>query len=279
MRLLISALLAFHFSISAFTEPSEIVLFDDSGAPVADYDSKVAGITEGSTLIFSGERKYHVGKLLGTGSATHVYDLNDGRVLRIATDLIHIYFNRAFLEGFRVLKDSQVPLPKVYMEESGTGEEFVVAEKIDFRFTLDDFQRRWKQTIKKMNWFRNKSYPYTLPDKNWKKKYNTKEYADFILKLRKKWGRQGKNFFHSLTLFLGQTPRRIIVYISKYGVAGAYRLPNKIYINKDIKNIQFDYTDIIKHEIIHLMTEPFIKKHHIAHTEKEKLVNEIMNLL
>ena len=65
------------------------------------------------------------------------------------------------------------------------------------------------------------------------------------------------------------------VNISNYGVGGCYNLPRKITINKQLP---YDHILNIKHEIIHLLIEPFIKKHNIDFQNKEKLTNCILDL-
>ena len=90
-------------------------------------------------------------------------------------------------------------------------------------------------------------------------------------KRRGEFCRKIANFFHKPADF------QFIIEISNYGPLGFYNENNNtVTINL---NTHLDVIKTIKHEMVHIMVEPFIKKYHIEHKQKESIVNTILKIL
>jgi len=150
--------------------------------------------------------------------------------------------------------------------------------KITFKInTIKQEQETFDNLKKKVGFYKRYHIRFTWPKKSVKDEYNRSDYLVFKKWLQKEWQKRENNFLEKIEiLFHFKIKKAFEVYISNYGSGGRYILPNLIIINKQLK---YDYIKVIKHEIIHLLVEPFIQKYKIEHQHKEKIVNAILEIL
>ncbi len=100
--------------------------------------------------------------------------------------------------------------------------------------------------------------------------YNKTNYKDIYNKIIDEFNIE--EFTEKINLFFNNPELLIDIRISAYGTYGYYwPHENKIFVNIHSGNI----ISTIKHEIIHLIIEPYIQKYNIGHEEKERLVNSL----
>jgi hypothetical protein len=89
---------------------------------------------------------------------------------------------------------------------------------------------------------------------------------------QRKWiCRKTINFFHEFQ------KTQFAVKISNYGPLGFYNTSNNtITINL---NNPLDVIETIKHEMVHIMIEPFIRKYRVDQASKEFIVETILKIL
>jgi hypothetical protein len=123
-------------------------------------------------------------------------------------------------------------------------------------------------------------YDVDLPeifDENVYKK-NKKNYGKLLLEFEKKWNSEDKLFYSKIEDFFGRMmDKSIKIKFTAYGSGGHYDLKNDIVIVKI--NSPYDPIFIIKHEIVHLLLEPYILKYKVNHKNKEKLIDAILEVL
>jgi hypothetical protein len=68
-----------------------------------------------------------------------------------------------------------------------------------------------------------------------------------------------------------------LVYLTKSGTFGSYKLPNKIYVN--INRPANKITKTIIHEAVHLLVEEDVQQKRLNSKQKEKLVDSIVREL
>lgn len=115
---------------------------------------------------------------------------------------------------------------------------------------------------------------YTLPQKTIEKEYIIKKYEKYKEWIENEWEKEEKGFTEQLlTFFHGPLDFQLTIEISNYGPLGFYNE------NKNIATINLNThlnpVNTIKHEMVHVMLEPFIKKYSIDHSRKEFIVNTI----
>ncbi len=134
-----------------------------------------------------------------------------------------------------------------------------------------------QQTKDREEWYKENDYPITLPEKDLESEYNKEEYLAEAKRIENLWSREDDKFIQILKDLLNKDLKKpIVAHIGKYGVAGRYTLPNHVYINTQL----FDnHIEIIKHEIVHLMLEPFVQKYGISHEKKEDLIDIIQDIV
>jgi len=154
------------------------------------------------------------------------------------------------------------------------------------KFGVKFEEHRIKDTLSKLEWFKNNGYKPHLPqgiDKNSnneqikehiEKEYDQAEYEKISEKLRDDFSEISGDFQRVLVDIFGENvPTIYDVFLTKYGVGGSYGMPNNVVFNiynkKGIKTIV--------HEIVHLMVEENIQKYKLEHFEKERLVDLILN--
>jgi hypothetical protein len=122
---------------------------------------------------------------------------------------------------------------------------------------------------------------FTLPNKLIEEEYDLSRYENFKNYLEKWWSEDDEEFIEKLLVFFNKPLNTgFVVKLSNYGVLGSYsNKENIITINNCIKDIDFDPIRIIKHEITHILVEPFIEKYSIGHSEKEEIVNKVLEII
>jgi Zn-dependent peptidase ImmA (M78 family) len=87
-------------------------------------------------------------------------------------------------------------------------------------------------------------------------------------KTTKKWEQNEKNILAFINSIPYQSPERLNIILTKYGVGGSYWFPNKVVIN--IINARPDKFETVIHELVHLIIEkPIIQKYKVKHESKE----------
>ncbi len=112
-------------------------LVNADGSQVANYEA-VAGAIPADTEVQFQHRSFRVKAFIESGGSEHVYDLGEGKVLRISRYYRpgEVWQNH-FLKGYQELRAGGVAVPHVYVEESESGQ-FTVVEKIGKEFSLQD---------------------------------------------------------------------------------------------------------------------------------------------
>jgi len=121
---------------------------------------------------------------------------------------------------------------------------------------------------------------FTLPRTSIVEEYDVVRLEGFKKKLEQDWTAQENHFFEKLESFFGVIIKEpFLVHVSNYGPLGRYLYQTKhIFINVYVGEKKFDAVRIAKHEIIHLLVEPFIQRFYVEHAQKEKIVDVIVNL-
>jgi len=149
------------------------------------------------------------------------------------------------------------------------------------KFIINNIERE-KEIIeivyKNIEFLKAQKIKFTLPKNSVDREYNIKEYQDYKNQLKNRWEKEKGNFVERLLTFFHKTKKtQFKVEISKYGPLGFYNSSdNTIIINLNAKR---NPTDIIKHEMVHIMVEPFIKKYKISYKNKEIIVDTILTVL
>jgi hypothetical protein len=129
---------------------------------------------------------------------------------------------------------------------------------------------------KSIDFFNSHRIETTWPKEEIEKEYKESDYTNFRNKLEEEWSTRENNFFDKIETFFNlKIDEPFEVNISNYGVGGCYNLPRKVIINRQLP---YDHISNIKHEIIHLLIEPYIKKYNIDFQNKEKLTNCFLEL-
>jgi hypothetical protein len=120
-----------------------------------------------------------------------------------------------------------------------------------------------------------------LPQKTIEEEYDPKRYSEFMTFLERWWTEEDEAFIDKLLLFFNKDKDTIFtIKVSNYGVLGSYSdKENIVILNCCIKDIDFDPIRIVKHEIIHILVEPFIREYSIVHEKKEEIVNGVLKLM
>ncbi|VVB75946.1 Uncharacterised protein [Candidatus Tiddalikarchaeum anstoanum] len=145
-----------------------------------------------------------------------------------------------------------------------------------------------KYTISKTDRYIKLGYKYSLPkdvaefssitdiSKSLKNEYNEAEYENVKKSLESDYSKIEHKFIESLTKVFGdKIPRDFDVVLTKYGVVGAFNPPNKVTIN--FTNTCHSPINILVHEILHLIIEPFVIMYNINQMRKERTVDLLLN--
>jgi len=168
--------------------------------------------------------------------------------------------------------------------------DFINRRMITIKYSKNFELRRVFDTVHKIDWYRKMGYKPLLPGgfsvesdlselkipdikKLINKEYKKEDYKKVAFAIK------NKSFIKSLPEKfekIGLKYRKTYyIFLTKYGVGGSYKTPDKIILNINKKKSGFIITTII-HEIIHLSIEGFIQKNKISHWQKERLVDLIM---
>ncbi len=162
--------------------------------------------------------------------------------------------------------------------------------KLKFNYSIEYETERIKNTLSRLDWFREKGYKLSFPknftlededfsDDNIKntivEEYNETDYKKVADTVNEQW----LKFSPRLEKYFSETKIKFEdayeIKLTKYGVAGSYNLPSTV-----IANIQAHYdaglVKTIIHEIIHLSIQELIEKYEVEHWEKERIVDLIV---
>ena len=106
--------------------------------PKKNYNETVKLISAGDSIQFSNNQSFKVVKFLGQGFTSKIFEIEDGKVIRIAKETRYIRFISEYLKGHQGLIDSEIPIVKVYPEISSSFE-YVIAEKVEGELNLSRF--------------------------------------------------------------------------------------------------------------------------------------------
>lgn len=151
---------------------------------------------------------------------------------------------------------------------------------LNFRANNSDEERKMIQFISgKKKWFDKNGYKYILPSEKRGLHYDKKKYQIIISKIKNNWlSRDGSIFLKKVSVFFNINYRKkILVNITMYGTGGMYDVNSgSIFINP---KLGYDSISVIKHEIIHLFLEKYVRQFAVSHEKKEKMVQSIFLLL
>lgn len=116
-------------------------LFYTDGRPVDDYEDAVRNLRPGDKVRFPDGNSFTLGERLGNGGATVIFDVGEGKALRIPIHewAIELKLMEQFLELYNKLDDESIPLIKVFTNESSLDGTYAVVEKVDFEIDLPKY--------------------------------------------------------------------------------------------------------------------------------------------
>ncbi|MCX6784690.1 MAG: hypothetical protein NTV81_01995 [Candidatus Komeilibacteria bacterium] len=108
---------------------------------------------------------------------------------------------------------------------------------------------------------------------------NQQKYQSFKDNLESRWLVEASDFIERLIKFFHENDNKIFkVKICNYAALGFYdSAKNCVFINLNCAPL--DPVRIAKHELIHIMVQPFIDEYKIQHEQKEKIVNALLEVL
>lgn len=147
--------------------------------------------------------------------------------------------------------------------------------------SIEEEKEVYENTLKNIEFYKKYKVIFTLPQKKIEEEYNLDRYNTFISLLKKWWTEEDEIFIDKLLMFFNKDKNtQFTVKISNYGVLGSYSdKRNEGTLNCHIGDIDFDPIRIIKHEIIHILVEPFIEEYSINHEKKELIVNSVLEMM
>lgn len=133
------------FLISSNLYSADYALFTN-GEPVANYNDIVRTLKQGDMVSFSNGQRFSIKGLLGKGNTTWVYELEDGRAIRLplSSSLEQLFgltyrdYITQFIYGAESLQNNGVPTVGVAKEESLLGE-YAIVEKLEILYTLSGY--------------------------------------------------------------------------------------------------------------------------------------------
>jgi len=161
---------------------------------------------------------------------------------------------------------------------------------LQFNYSIDYEVERIKNTISRLDWFREKGYQllfpkdFSLENKDFSddkiknsilEEYDETDYKKIADTVNKQWLKFSP-FLEKYFLETNIKPENIYeVKLTKYGVGGSYNLPNNIIVNFQRK-FGIGVSKTIIHEIVHLSIQELIEKYKVGHWEKERVVDLIV---
>lgn len=116
----------------------DVILYEN-GKQVAEYESRLNSIAPGDDLLFSGDRKIKVVKKLGLGGSSQIFETSDGQAIRLTKYFREgSYFNGYLSAALKLQKSDMLYLPQLFDRDSAV-KEFLLVEKVDVKFTMEDF--------------------------------------------------------------------------------------------------------------------------------------------
>lgn len=158
---------------------------------------------------------------------------------------------------------------------------------LDIKFSIKLEKERIKNTLERLPWYESHNYSPRFPKdispktdshisifQALQNEYTAAEYEKIAKQLNSEFSKIENVFFEKLGIIIGKKVKRNYqLILTKYGVGGSYRLPNKIIYNFAMKSSSIN---TIMHEIVHLIIEPYIIKYDIGQNEKERIVDLIL---
>jgi hypothetical protein len=148
--------------------------------------------------------------------------------------------------------------------------------------------KRIKDTFDKLEWYNSHGYRPFLPNcKNDLKEIERFVNTEFKKEEYEKAGEDLMTHFSKIkdefkikleSIINKKIPKEIELIVTKYGVGGSYSLPNKVIINIQGNHISKPLTEVLKHEIIHLLLEEEVIEKRLSHKQKEELIRKIESL-
>jgi len=158
---------------------------------------------------------------------------------------------------------------------------------LKIQYSLELEKQRIKNAIDKLSWYEKLGYKPRFPQninpktdslekiyKALQNEYIEKDYKTISINLAKDFANLEDYFFSNLEKLCGKKINRTFqLILTRYGVGGSYSLPNKILYNFEMS---YSSINIILHEIVHLVIEPYILKYQIEQNKKERVVDLIL---
>jgi hypothetical protein len=122
---------------------------DSFSQRIKDYDKALESVVSGDTIRF-GDQVFKIQGRLGLGSLgnrTIIFDIGDGRALRVPKTVRDLDFSCYFRKGATELEGSQLQKVKVFLDESPLDCHYVVVEKVNVLFTLEYFFAQRTQAL------------------------------------------------------------------------------------------------------------------------------------
>jgi hypothetical protein len=154
--------------------------------------------------------------------------------------------------------------------------------KNSLKFNTYEEEKRYIAFLKKIRpWLIKNGYSCNLPTNFDSATYtfHINTYNKKLERIKNEWQKKQFTFFEKISYFFNCTKQKRLLKIrfTFYGMGGSYHPKENMVVIKI--NSQFNTIHVIKHEIIHLLIDPFIKKYKIDHNRKEELVEIILDLL
>lgn len=118
----------------------------------------------------------------------------------------------------------------------------------------------------------------TWPASTVEEEYRRADYDDFCSQLEKRWAREAPHFLERLLAFFHEPlTKTFTVHISNYGPLGFYHAGDAaVTVNRQT---HLDPVRTIKHELIHIMLEPYVREYQVDQARKEAIAESILGLL
>ncbi|MGZ3769162.1 MAG: hypothetical protein ACXVCP_06625 [Bdellovibrio sp.] len=125
----------------------ELIKLYSENVPIKKYTESLLKIKAGDTISFDQETQFTVKSVLGNGDTTIIFDIGKNKALRVPirvnaqqgdAETKPVQLLNDFLNSNLGLRAVGANVVKVYPEESRKGR-FIVTEKVDVQFTLEDF--------------------------------------------------------------------------------------------------------------------------------------------
>lgn len=141
---------------ASFAIGKEVRLFDSSGEQIYDYKQELDSLQRDDVLVFD-QKKFKIESFIGEGRTTRIYSIGEGRAIRLplnrgafSKNLSYANYIQEYYLGYENLKNSKVPIPKVYIEESDP-QKYLIVEELKTSFNLYEFLQE-KNRVNIKNW-------------------------------------------------------------------------------------------------------------------------------